>query len=104
MVFVTLVLAKLVNGFNCRSESLSVFTVGFFKNRFLVLTVLISIGMMVAVIEWEPLAHLFHTTPLSRQDWLVAAGLSLTLLPVMEFTKWILRRRGRCRRRAALAA
>jgi Ca2+-transporting ATPase len=101
MVFVTLVLAKLVNGFNCRSEYLSVFTVGFFKNRFLVLTVLFSIGMMVAVIEWAPLSRLFHTTPLRWEDWLVAAGLSLTLLPVIELTKWIFRRRGRRRRQRA---
>jgi P-type Ca2+ transporter type 2C len=104
MVFVTLVLAKLVNGFNCRSENLSLFTVGVFKNRFLVLTVLVSIGMMVAVIEWDPLSRLFHTTPLRWQDWVLAAGLSLTLLPVVELTKWIVRRRNRSRRPTALAA
>ena len=34
--------------------------------------------MMVAVIEWEPLARLFHTTPLGWQDWLLAAVLGLT--------------------------
>ncbi|MFZ5448538.1 MAG: cation-translocating P-type ATPase [Thermodesulfobacteriota bacterium] len=97
MVFVTLVLAKLANGFNCRSEHLSLFRVGFFKNRFLVLTVLVSIGMMVAVIEWEPLARLFHTTSLRWQDWLVASALSLTLIPLVELTKWIMRFKGRYR-------
>jgi len=103
MVFVTLVLAKLVNGFNCRSEYLSVFKVGVFKNRFLVLSVLASLAMMVAVIEWDPLSRLFHTTPLRWQDWLVAAGLSLTLVPVVELTKWLVRRRGRSRQQTALA-
>jgi hypothetical protein len=52
--------------------------------------------MMVAVIEWEPLSFLFHTTPLRWQDWLLAAGLSLTLVPIVELTKWLTRRRGRC--------
>ncbi len=98
MVFITLVLAELVNAFNCRSDYLSLFKVGVFKNRFLILAVLASLGMMVAVIEWDPLSHLFHTTPLRWQDWVVAIILSLTLIPVVELTKWII---GRQRRQAA---
>ncbi len=93
MVFITLVLAKLVNGFNCRSDHLSMFTVGAFRNRFLVLTVLVSVGMMVAVVEWKPLSKLFRTTSLQWQDWLFAVALSLTILPVVEGAKWIIRRR-----------
>ena len=93
-----------MNAFNCRSDYLSLFKVGFFANRFLILAVLVSLAMMVAVIEWDPLSHLFHTTPLRWQDWLVAAGLSLTLVPVVELTKWIVRRRGRSRRQTATAA
>ena len=97
MVFITLVLAELVNAFNCRSDYLSLFKVGVFGNRFLILAVLASLGMMVTVIEWDPLSRLFHTTPLRWQDWVVAAGLSLILIPVVELTKWIVRRRGRSR-------
>jgi P-type Ca2+ transporter type 2C len=103
MVFITLVLAELVNAFNCRSDYLSLFKVGVFGNRFLILSVLASLAMMVAVIEWEPLSRLFHTTPLRWQDWLLAAGLSLTLVPVVELTKWITGRQGRRRRQAAVA-
>ena len=98
MVFITLVLAELVNAFNCRSDYLSLFKVGVFKNRFLILAVLASLGMMVAVIEWDPLSALFRTTPLRWQDWVVATILSLTLIPVVELTKWLI---GRKRRRAA---
>jgi hypothetical protein len=58
---------------------------------------------MVAVIEWDPLSRLFHTTPLRWEDWLVATGLSLTLVPVVEMTKWLVRRRGRSRQQTALA-
>jgi Ca2+-transporting ATPase len=99
MVFITLVLAELVNAFNCRSDYLSLFKVGVFKNRFLILAVLASLGMMVVVIEWPPLSYLFHTTPLRWQDWVVATILSLTLIPVVELTKWII---GRKRRQAAV--
>jgi Ca2+-transporting ATPase len=93
MVFVTLVLVKLINGFNCRSDSLSMFTVGPFRNRFLIVTVLLSLIMVVAVVEWGPLALLFHTAPLGWRDWLLAVGLSLLILPVVEAAKWLLRRR-----------
>ena len=96
MVFITLVLAELVNAFNCRSDYLSLFKVGVFRNRFLILAVLISLGMMVMVIEWEPLSRLFHTTPLRWQDWGVAVGLSLTMIPLVELTKWLICRKGRC--------
>ena len=96
MVFITLVLAELVNAFNCRSDYLSLFKVGVCRNRFLILAVLVSLGMMVAVIEWEPLSRLFHTTPLRWQDWGVAVALSLTMIPVVELTKWLICRKGRC--------
>jgi Ca2+-transporting ATPase len=102
MVFITLVLAEMVNAFNCRSDYLSLFQVGVFQNRFLLASVLLSLAMMVAVIEWDPLAALFHTTPLRWQDWLVAAGLALSLLPVVELTKWVICRRGRGRRRSVV--
>ena len=104
MVFITLVLMQLVNAFNCRSDYLSLFKVGVLGNRFLILAVLVSLAMMVMVIEWDPLSRLFHTTPLRWQDWVLAAGLSLTLVPVVELTKWVFRRKGRFRRRAAAAA
>jgi len=93
MVFVTLILAELVNAFNCRSDIHSLFTVGFFPNRFLVASVALSLGIMVAVINWPPLAEIFRVRPLTLNDWLLAAGLGLTLLPVVEVTKWLLRRR-----------
>jgi Ca2+-transporting ATPase len=93
MVFITLILAELVNAFNCRSDIHSLFTVGFWPNRFLLWSALLSLGIMVAVIQWQPLAHLFHTRPLELRDWLLAAGLSLTIFPVVEVAKWLLRRR-----------
>jgi Ca2+-transporting ATPase len=97
MVFITLVLAEMANAFNCRSDRLSLFRVGVFKNHFLVAAVVISLGLMAAVIEVDPLARLFHTVPLRWQDWLLALGLGLTLLPVVELTKLISGRRSRGR-------
>jgi P-type Ca2+ transporter type 2C len=97
MVFVTLVLMELVNAFNCRSEHHSLFTVGLFANRFLWVAVVISLVMMLGVVQWEPGARLFHTTPLNPQEWLLASGLSLTMIPVVEAAKWWIRRGARGR-------
>ena len=92
MVFITLILAELVNAFNCRSDIHSLFTVGFLPNRFLLWSALLSLVIMVVVIHWQPLAALFHVRPLRPWDWLLAAGLGLTIFPVVEVTKWLLRR------------
>jgi Ca2+-transporting ATPase len=95
MMFITLVLAEMVNAFNCRSDYLSLFRVGVFRNGVLVAAVVVSLGLLAAVVEVDPLARLFHTAPLRWQDWLLAGGLALTLLPVVELTKWIMGRRAR---------
>jgi Ca2+-transporting ATPase len=100
MVFVTLILAEQVNAFNCRSDFHSLFTVGFFANRLLLISVCLSCSMLAAVIYWPPLAALFHTHPLNLRDWLIAAVLGLTILPAVEVTKGIIRLRHR--RRLAL--
>lgn len=92
MVFATLIMAELVNAFNCRSELHSLKTVGLCRNPWLVLSVLLSGACMVVVIQWPPLAALFHTGSLTWEDWLLAAALSLGLIPVVETAKWRLRR------------
>jgi Ca2+-transporting ATPase len=94
MVFVTLVLAELLNALNCRDTVHSLLTVGPLANRFLVASLLISLGLLAAVIQWPPLARLFHTLPLDLDDWLVALGLAFTIIPMVELVKW-LRRSGR---------
>ena len=91
MVFVTLVLAELVNAFNCRSEYHSLFTVGVFANRLLLGSVIISLGMVVAVVQIPALAKLFHTVPLGWKEWLCAAFLAFLLLPAVELAKWLFR-------------
>jgi Ca2+-transporting ATPase len=97
VVFVTLILAEQVNAFNCRSDFYSLFTVGFFANRLLLIGVILSSSMLVAVIYWPPLAALFHTHPLNLRDWLIAVGLGLTIFPLVEVTKWIIRLKDRYR-------
>jgi Ca2+-transporting ATPase len=94
MVFATLVMAELVRAFNCRSEYHSVFAVGLFTNRFLIGATFLSLLMMVVVVQAQPLAGLFHVVPLGWKEWLVAAFLAGLLFPVLETTKWLMRKIG----------
>jgi len=91
MMFLTMMLAMLINAFNCRSDSHSLFTVGFLANRYLVVSVVFGLVMAVAVVQWPPLALLFHTVPLTLMDWLYVALVSILLIPVVELAKWVLR-------------
>ncbi len=99
MVFVTLVLTEMVAAFNCRSDSHSLFRVGFFTNRYLMGAVALSLAMIVAVVMWPPLAKLFHVVPLDLREWLLASTLALMLWPVVELTKLVLRQTAKPLRR-----
>jgi Ca2+-transporting ATPase len=91
MMFLTMMLAMLINAFNCRSDSQSLITVGFLANRYLVVSVVLGLVMAVAVVQWPPLARLFHTVPLTWMDWLYATLVSTAVIPLMELVKWALR-------------
>ncbi|WP_270181818.1 calcium-translocating P-type ATPase, SERCA-type [Alkalihalobacillus sp. CinArs1] len=70
VAFSTLVLAQLIHVFDCRSER-SVFHRNPFENKALVLAVLSSVGLLLAVIYYEPLQPIFHTTYLSVREWML---------------------------------
>lgn len=77
VAFATLVMAQLIHVFDCRS-SRSIFHRNLLQNRYLVLSVLSSLLLLLAVLYIEPLQPIFKTVPLDLRDWaitLVAAGI-----------------------------
>ena len=92
MTFVTLVLIEFVKAFNFRSDRDSVF-IRPFANRWLNLAILWEI-LLLAAIVYVPLLHApFGTFALSLDDWLIALGVALSVMPVLETVKWLERRR-----------
>lgn len=82
MAFTTLVFAQLFYVFECRSEQYSPFELGFFKNKFLIGAVLISIIMQLFVIYLPTLQNVFATVPLEGWQWaiiLLASGFRIIL-------------------------
>ncbi len=90
--FVTLICAELLRAFSCRSEHASVFRLGFFKNRTLTWSVLLSLGLVLLVAFVPFLQVIFKTTFLAWTDWIVIAAFALVPFAFGEGYKWILRR------------
>ena len=90
MAFTTLMMFQLFDVYNCRSRRRSAFS-GFFENKWLLVAIAFSLGAHVLVIYVPFLQMAFHTVPLSMTDWLIATGVSSTLLIAMELAKIVLR-------------
>jgi len=87
MAFTTLVMFEMFNVFNCRSEKHSIFKVGPFSNRFLVVAVTTSILMLLMVIYIPFFDVLFDTVPLGLFDWVLVLAISSTVFFAVEIGK-----------------
>lgn len=92
VVLAMMILFELINAYNNRSDRHSLFKVGFFKNKWLNLSILSSVVLAVIVIQVPALDKVFHTSYLNPRDWIVVIVATLTIFPVVEITKWILNR------------
>jgi Ca2+-transporting ATPase len=92
LVFITLCVLEFFAAFSYRSDRLSIFEIGIFKNRWLVWAVLVSFGMTVPLLYVPFLQEVFHTYPLTLNDWAIIAPSSLSILIILELAKLILRR------------
>jgi Ca2+-transporting ATPase len=89
--FTTLVLSQLFNAFNQRSESRSLFAVGPFKNRWLLLAVTVSVCLQAAVLYVPFLQQLFGTVALSLKEWGMVVAVSASVLVFGEAVKMLRR-------------
>ncbi len=91
MTFVLLVLIQFMAAYNFRSDRLSVVHRPF-ANRWLNMAVLWEVVLLVLVIHLPILQSPFGTVSLEVWDWLLVTGVAVTILPVLELTKWMVRR------------
>jgi Ca2+-transporting ATPase len=87
-----MVIAQLVHAFNCRSERLSLFQVGLWTNRPLLLAFSFSLGIQIAVLTVPAVAPIFKVAPLPIEDWVLMGGMGVLPFLIMEAIK-VLRRR-----------
>jgi len=85
--FIVLSCAQLFHAFNCRNMTRSVFKLGIFKNRNLVLAAGVSFLLQVAVINVPFLRAIFKVEQLSLFDWGLVLAISSFPLWAMEGIK-----------------
>jgi Ca2+-transporting ATPase len=91
MTFVSLVLIEFIKAYCFRSERHSVLTQPF-ANKWLNLAVAWEIALLIAVIYAPMLQQPFGTFSLPIVDWAIVLSGAITILPVLELAKWLVRR------------
>ena len=91
MTFVSLVLIEFLKAYCFRSERHSVLTQPF-ANKWLNRAIAWEIALLMAVIYAPLLQQPFGTFGLPIIDWAIVLSGAITILPVLEFAKWLVRR------------
>lgn len=87
LAFTTFVFFQLFNVFNSRVEEGSAFNHRFFTNPMLWWSLAAVLGLQVSAVNWGPAQDLFAIVNLSLQDWMLAAGVGLSVLLLDEARK-----------------
>jgi len=85
--FIVLACSQLFHSFNCRHMSESLFKIGFFTNRKLILAAGISFLLQMAAVYVPSLQSIFKTRPLGLFDWVLVLAVSSFPLWAMEIVK-----------------
>lgn len=91
MTFVSLVLIQFFKAYNFRSDRHSVWSKPF-ANKWLNLAVVWELVLLGLIVYLPFLHEAFSTYSLTWQDWLIVAGLAVTIIPVLEIAKWMVRK------------
>ncbi len=87
MVFTTLTLAQMGNALATRSNVDSIFKIGFFSNRLMLVAVLVTFLLQMGLIYVPFLQEFFHTEALPLPDLLIALATSLIVFAAVEISK-----------------
>ncbi len=93
LTLMLMVLFGNIHALSSRSETRSLFAIRFFANPFLVIAVPFAQLIHIAAMYTPVIGDVLELNPISLNQWLVLAAISLILLVVEELHKWFLRRR-----------
>lgn len=91
MAFLTLSMVEIFHSLNMRSRRGSIFKMKT-HNRFLYGAMAVSFVLTTLVIEVPFLAKAFAFTPIALTEYLMALGIAVLIIPIMEIVKWIQRK------------
>lgn len=87
VAFATLICAELFRAFAARSESVSVFKIGLFSNKFMNISILGSLILLMVVIYVPGVNKIFDNIALNPTAWLVIVPLALIPFATSEISK-----------------
>jgi potassium/sodium efflux P-type ATPase len=85
--YAVLAMTQMANLLQARSEKLSVFAIGFFKNKYVIGAIFVSVGMLLAFMYLPFFQKYLHMAPIDLWDWLVVAGATLAVFLFEEARK-----------------
>jgi len=93
MAYVAVGWTSVINIFNVRSFSKSIFKIGLFSNPLLFAGVCVSMTLVFVTAFIPVVAEIFYCVPISLYHWLILIGLAFTPLVVVEIQKVFIRRK-----------
>lgn len=87
MAFGTLCTARLVHGFNCKSDRPDVFTKRFLNNPYLIGAFILGLVLITGVMTIPGLSHIFKVQSLGLGQLFTVYGLALVNLPIIQLIK-----------------
>lgn len=91
MTLLTLGMFQWFNAWNCRSETLSIFQLGWWSNKWLILATIVVVSLQILLLYVPVLQSIFSTVPLNGYQWLFAGVVSSTIIWIEEIRKWVVR-------------
>jgi len=80
------------NAWNCRHESISIFKMNPFSNKFLAVSTIIVVVLQVFAVYNPVMQKLLHTTSLSLFEWLLIVLIAVSIIAVEEIRKLLYRK------------
>jgi magnesium-transporting ATPase (P-type) len=93
MVFAGIVLAQMGNLLACQTSRTSVFSLGIFRNKWIIRGILFTATVLLAIMYLPPLQSIFGTTPLGVWEWIYILSFIPIMLLVEELRKYVARQR-----------
>ncbi|MBF0384321.1 MAG: cation-translocating P-type ATPase [Candidatus Omnitrophica bacterium] len=91
MTFVSLVLIQFFKAYNYRSDRQSIMRRPF-ANKWLNMSVLWELILLILIVYLPFLHKPFGTFSLPLLDWVIVVAVSITVIPVLEIVKWMIRK------------
>jgi len=91
--YAVLAMSQMANLLQARSETISVFALGFFKNKFALGAIGLSLGILLAFMYVPVLSHSLRMVPIEGSDWIMVVVTAAAVFALEEIRKFTINSR-----------